>query len=94
MTEELKAQLLKLIADTNAAIAVARDQCIEGAVNWGDLQCIAAEQVAGVIPTGEEFTAWRVEIEEASPTATRFKVFVSGHLALLGWDHVEVSTDW
>lgn len=94
MNDELKTQLLRLIADTNAGIIAAHGLCIDGAVNWGDLKCISAEQLTGVLPTGESYTTWRVNIEEASPTATLFQVFVSGHLAMAGWDCVEVTTAW
>lgn len=66
-----------------------RDQ-IDGAVNWADLSCVAAERYETDL--GE--TGVRVYIEEADPGASALRAFVAQQLAVAGHPNVEVITEW
>jgi hypothetical protein len=90
----MKSTLARLISDTNVAIAAAREADIQDAVNWADLKCIGAEWATGLHPSGQEYAGYSVVIEEASPGAAKFRIFISEHLAKLGWVGVGVSTEW
>jgi hypothetical protein len=84
--------LTKLIADTNkilGEIFEIRDT-MEGPINWADLSC--REAAAGVMEDGKPFLA--VWIEEASPDNYDFQNEIMMKLSKLGYENVQVTTEW
>jgi hypothetical protein len=76
------------------AIAAARKVHAEGkledAVNWADLRVVSVEYYeddGGCI-------GWRVYIEEVSPTASKFQLFIHEYLKAWHLPDVEVRTEW
>lgn len=63
---------------------------IKGAINWGDLHCVAALRVED--DHGE--ISYRVEIEEVSPDAAELQRYVHERLKAAGYPDVEVYTEW
>jgi len=83
--------LAKLMAACDEAINAASNAELKGAcVNWGDLSCVDAQYYESV--HGD--SGHRVLIEEADPNNYPFCKFVGEHLALAGYPHVEVTTEW
>ena len=63
---------------------------IDGAINWGDLHCVAALRVEDDL--GE--VHYRVEIEEAAPDNAQICRYVSEYLKGCGFAGVSVYTEW
>lgn len=83
--------VLRLLRDAaDAAIERAKDDEVEGPVNWADLGCSKAEH----FEDSEGGAGWRVWIDEADPTAIELQQFVRADLAEHGWPGVEVVTEW
>ena len=81
------AEVQRLVDD---ALAQARHQDIQEAINWADLSCHSVEwyeDSAGV-------SGYRALIEEASPNCSVLCAFVVKHLELNGHNDVEVRTEW
>lgn len=76
----------------NAACEAAVEQCrsIDGPVNWGALECVAAEWYEA----DNGACGYRVYLEEASPAAHALQAFIAEWLAARGVDNVVVVTDW
>lgn len=62
---------------------------IPGAINWADLHCTDIELVFN-----GDHTRVCVTIEEATPDAYKLSKYVSGELAKLGYENIEVKTEW
>lgn len=60
------------------------------AVNWSDLRCVRV--IIGVDQDDKQVTL--IEIEEAAPDAWRLQQYVANALANLGYDDIEVNTEW
>lgn len=66
----------------------ARPETPDGAINWGDLECLCVE------PLGEGDDArWLATIDEAAPDNAELHAFIEGWLLKWGW-RVEVQTEW
>ncbi len=82
----------KLIKDVDSLIEDAENNKhnFDEAINWGDLSCRDVEKVeshfCGVF--------YRVLIEEASPSCTEFRSFISTGLEKMGYKNIEVVTEW
>jgi len=63
---------------------------LDDSVNWADLRVIGVEFFETDVGT----VGWRVIIAEASPTATKFRDYVSAYLASQHLSEVEVVTEW
>jgi hypothetical protein len=64
--------------------------CRTQAINWGDLQCVAAERYT----TKDGTMGHRVWIEEADPSAYHLRDFVRGYLERAGFAGVDVMLEW
>ena len=63
---------------------------VDGAINWGDLHCVAALRVE--YHWGE--IEYRVEIEEAAPDNAALQGFIHARLEEDGFPDVAVYTEW
>ncbi len=94
MTEEETAFGKRLIAATSDIIGRLDPTTINGAVNWGDLDCVSAEKVESMDAFGNANMAWRVIVEEAAPSAYELGSAIHTALAAEGFKNVEVHLDW
>lgn len=85
---DLKA--LREAGERAAREAYVHRQMIGGAVNWGDLHCVAALRVED----DEGRISYRVEIEEVAPDAGELQKFIHEQLKESGFPDVEVYTEW
>jgi hypothetical protein len=60
-------------------------------INWGDLSVVEIEKVERYY---NKTTYYRVIIEEASRTCPKFHAFIYIKLKELGYDNIEISTEW
>ncbi len=81
---------LKAAANKACEMAIKDRSLIDGAVNWADLSCIMAEHAQD--QDGNE--THRVYIEEASPDASDLRRYIADKLSMMGYDNIEVITEW
>jgi hypothetical protein len=74
---------------TEDACEAARGK-VDDSVNWGDLGCVEASIVVPL--EGEPY--YQVIIEEASPDACDFRLFISNYLEYRGFPNATVVTEW
>jgi hypothetical protein len=82
--------LAKLRELTSKACDLASESGVRGAINFGDLRCVTAEQWTN----DEGITGYRVWIEEAAPGNVDFHYFVYDYLTKAGFIGIEVETRW
>ena len=85
--------LQKLRKDANEACNMAfdaRETFKAEPVNWADLGCTDAQYILHA--DGRESHA--VIIEEASPEAWAFRLFIADELAIQGYKNIDVITEW
>jgi len=87
---EYDLKLLRAAGERAIASAHQNAAKIAGAINWGDLHCVAALRVED--DQGE--IHYRVEIEEAAPDNDKLSRHVSEYLTGCGFPGVEVYTEW
>lgn len=85
-----KARLLRKAVDDAIQKAFQQRDSIKEAVNWGDLHCLSVEWYE----TDDDLSGWRVYIEEASPDANDFRLFIGFELADAGFPNTDVHTEW
>ncbi|MGB9886281.1 MAG: hypothetical protein ACPLRW_04710 [Moorellales bacterium] len=91
LPEEKRQRLLlaNLRELTDEILAEAEGQ-VEDAVNWADLRCTEA----CLITDHEGDRRYAVYVSEADPNAVRLQEFVRERLAEMGYESVEVVTEW
>ena len=83
-------QLRELANATNAILQAIPRGSIDGPINRADLSCIRALEWAD----GSGDHGVTVEIAEAGPGASKLQAYVGEKLRLLGYEHIEVRTEW
>lgn len=58
-------------------------------INWADLRCVDVEYVTGIYNS-----LFRAIIEEADPNCPSLHVFISEHIKKLGYEDIEIVTEW
>lgn len=94
MTEEEITYSERLMQATDEIVRGLKPGEIKGAINWGDLGCVAVEKVESFCGTRDIELAWRVVIEEAAPGSYELASAVHSALSSAGFKNVEVATDW
>lgn len=84
----------RLFSATSDIVGRLDPKTIKGAVNWGDLDCVAAEKIESLNMLGQVETSWRVVIEEASPAAYELTTAIHNALSSEGFGDVEVQAEW
>jgi hypothetical protein len=83
-------QILRDASNDAISEAFEKRQEISGAINWGDLCCVAAEFI--VDQEGNQRV--QVRIEEAAPDYGEFHEFIAKRLEENGFGNVTVLTEW
>lgn len=86
-------ELRRLRNQVDRVLAGGRDAGMPiDAVNVADLRCIETALVVDDTPDGAPM--WRVVVAEAAPDTLVFREWLSDQLCELGWDRVEIVTEW
>jgi hypothetical protein len=80
----------KIRAEVEEAIIAARDSGMDDAVNWADLHCIRVEKCEE--ENGD--IRYRATVEEASPMAEEFQMYVSEYIYDKTGLVVDIVTEW
>jgi len=88
--QDISYQLTRLRTKVNDILADAEEILLRGAINWGNLRCIAASYV--VDDRGDE--GYEVLIEEASPDNPELADFISYQLDGTEFSPLEIRFEW
>ncbi len=81
---------LKIVTNNILILLKKHPKKFSEAINWGDLSCVGAEHCTD----DEGRSTCRVYIEEASPSCPELQKFIRHKLSELGYDEIEVITEW
>lgn len=83
-------KLRELANSTNAILRDIPPGSIDGPINWADLSCVRALEWAD--DSGDHGVT--VEIAEAHSGASKLQAYVGAKLRELGYEHIDVRTEW
>ena len=85
-----RAELSRLCHVTSEILRDIPPGSIDGPINWADLSCVRVLEWAD--DSGDH--GMTVEIAEAHSGASKLQAYVGAKLRELGYEHVEVRTEW